>query len=197
MFLDLNLASQPYQDVRRFAWRWSLALLAVMLVSAVLVYAAVGQWRAWRATNADARKLREQIARVDAENAAAAAFLNRPANRGTRDRSQFVNQLIARKAFSWTNVLRELEKIMPPQLHVVSIRPTVNDHDELQIALEVMGRSRESALDLVRHMEDSPDFRNAQVDSESLAQGSQTGDAVKFMISAAYVPDYAKLDGGH
>jgi type IV pilus assembly protein PilN len=195
MFLDINLASQPYQDVRRFMWNWSLALLAVILLTAGLVYAAVGQVLAWRATNKDANKLREQIARVDAESKTAAAFLNRPENRGTRDRSQFLNELIARKAFSWTHVLGDLEKIMPPQLHVISIKPTINDHNELQISLEVVGHSRDSALELVRHMEASPDFRDAHVDTES-ADPSKQGGAVVFVISAAYEPDFARLQGG-
>jgi type IV pilus assembly protein PilN len=194
MQLDLNLASQPYQDVRRFAWRWGVALVTLTLLTVGLVYAAVGQLRSWHATNADANKLRQQIARVDVESATAAAFLNRPENRGTRDHAQFLNELIARKAFSWIDVLSDLEKIMPPQLHVVSIRPTVNDRNELQISLDVAGQSRESALELVRHMEESPDFRNAQVNTESAA-GGQAG-AVRFNISAAYVPNYARLEGG-
>jgi type IV pilus assembly protein PilN len=191
MYLDINLASQPYQDVRRFVMRASLVLFAAVLLTAALAYAAVAQYRAWRATNRNANQLREQIARVDAENRAAAAFLNKPENRGTRDRSQFLNELIARKTFSWTNVLADLERIMPPQVYVTSIRPSVNDRNELQISLVVEGHSRESALELVRHMEGSPDFHDAHIDTENIDPNK--GEAVKFVISADYVPDFARV----
>ena len=50
-------------------------------------------------------------------------FLNRPENRNTRDESQFLNELIERKSFSWTRVLENLEKVMPPRVHLVSISP--------------------------------------------------------------------------
>ncbi len=197
MRLEINLASQPYQDLRRFLWRWGLALLAVAVMSVALVYAAVSQYRAWRSTNAAAARLRQQIAEIDREHAAAAAYLDQPAHRGTRDRSQFLNGLIARKAFSWTLVMADLEKIMPAELHVVSIKPTVNDENELQISLEVAGRTRDPGLELVRRMEQSPDFRDAYVENESIEQ--QTKDPISVVrqsISAVYVPPFARPEGG-
>ncbi len=197
MRLDINLARQPYQDLRRFLWRWGLALLAVAVVTFGLVYAAVSQYRAWRSTNAAADKYRQQIAQIDGERAAAAAYLDQPAHRGTRDRSQFLNGLIARKAFSWTLVMADLEKIMPAELHVLSIKPTVNEQDELQISLEVAGRTRDPGLELVRRMEQSPEFRNAYVETENVEQQTQEPDsAVKQVISAVYVPEFARPEGG-
>ena len=55
----------------------------------------------------------QQIAARDQQKAKAEEILNLPANRGTRDRAQFLNELFLRKAFSWTKVFEDLERVMP------------------------------------------------------------------------------------
>src|SRR5512132_1679954 len=104
MRFDINLASQPYQDVQRFLLRWGLAIFALLLFTGGLVYAATTAFMSWRVTDKQIRYVRSQIAERDRQKAQVEAFLNRPENRETRDRSQFLNALIARKAFSWTEV---------------------------------------------------------------------------------------------
>ena len=46
--------------------------------------------------------------------------------------SQFLNDLFLRKAFSWTRVFEDLERVMPPRLHVVSIHPATNTDNQLE-----------------------------------------------------------------
>ena len=76
--------------------------------------------------------------------------LNLPANRGTRDRAQFLNDLFLRKAFSWTKLFEDLEQVMPPRLHVVSIRPERTLDNQLEIKIVVAGESRDRAIELVK-----------------------------------------------
>ena len=134
-------------------------------------------------------QIRAEIAQRDQERAQAEAFLSQPQNRTIRDRSQFLNALIERKAFSWTHVFEDLERVMPARLHVVSIHPELTSDDQLQIKLTVAGESRDRAIDLVRRMEESPRFRQPEINSENAQTNSQTpGDNVEFNISALYVP---------
>ena len=135
-------------------------------------------------------QIKAEITKRDQERAQAEAFLNQPQNRDIRDRSQFLNALIQRKSFSWTQVFADLEKVMPARLHVVSIHPEITEEEQLQIKLTVAGDSRERALDLVKRMEESPRFRQPVVNSENAQTNSQTpGDNVEFNISALYAPD--------
>ena len=101
------------------------------------------------------------------QKAKAEAILNLPDNRGTRDRAQFLNDLFQRKAFSWTKVFEDLERVMPPRLHVVSIQPEKAADNQLQIKLVVAGESRDRALELVRKMESSQHFQQTQIEQES------------------------------
>lgn len=193
MRFDINLASQPYQDVQRFLVRWGLGLFAIALLTVGLVYAATTAFLSWRVTDKQIHYLQQQIADRDRQKAEVQAFLARPENRETRDRSQFLNALIARKAFSWTEVFTDLENIMPPRLHVTAIRPEINADDQLQLHLTVVGSSRESAIALVRRLEQSPHFTQAQVQQENARQTTGGGgDAVQFEILAIYLPAFAR-----
>jgi type IV pilus assembly protein PilN len=189
MRVEINLATQPYEDARQFWFRWGGALVALAIVTLGLVYFTL---LGWVTANKDKRVIGQnlhQIADRDDQKAAAQALMNLPQNSVTRDRSQFLNGLFYRKSFSWTQVFEELERVMPPRLHVVSIQPEFAGND-LAIKLVVAGDSRDHALELVRKMEESQHFQETQIEQESAEAGSgpTAGDTVKFSISALYVP---------
>jgi hypothetical protein len=195
MRVDINLATQPYEDSGQFWLRWGsgLALLAVFTMILISVTA-----RDWVSAGRD-RKLmqqyRERIAERDQEKANAQALMNLPQNSTTRDRSQALNDLFYRKAFSWTKVFENLEQVMPPGLHVVSIHPETTLDNDLSIKLVVAGESRERALELVRKMEGSQRFQQTEIDQEvaDVAGGSAPGDNVTFTLSAVYVPEAGSI----
>jgi type IV pilus assembly protein PilN len=189
MRVDINLATQPYQDARQFWLRWGGALVALGLLTLILVYSALTGWISARKDRDLIRQRQAQIAARAQEKAQAEALLNRPEHRSTRDRSQYLNDLFQRKAFSWTKVFEDLERVMPPRLHVVSIRPEMGSEAELNIKLVVAGESRERALDLVRKMEASKRFQQTRIDQERTESGQTPGDNVQFDINAVYVPE--------
>jgi type IV pilus assembly protein PilN len=189
MRVDINLATQPYQDARRFWLRWGGALVALGLLTLILVYSALTGWVSARKDRDLIRQREAQIADRDREKTQAEALLNRPENRSTRDRSQFLNELFQRKSFSWTKVFEDLERVMPPKLHVVSIRPEMGADAGLNIKLVVAGESRERALELVRKMEASQRFQQTRIDQETSEVRQTPGDNVQFDISAVYIPE--------
>jgi len=188
MRLDINLASQPYEDARQFWMRWGTAVAALgMLTLILLVLDATGYVDARRDRIAMDQK-RSLIAERDRLRANAEEFLNRPENRTTRDESQYLNQLIERKAFSWTRVLENLEKVMPPRVHVVSISPQLNDENDLALKMTVAGDSRDRAIELAKRMEESRRFTQTNIIRESHIE-SQTGDTEQFELAAIYIPE--------
>ena len=188
MRLDINLASQPYQDARRFWVLWGLAVAgAVIVTSALVAYTASGLLQA-RRQQADIDAIQSKISALSDQESQARAVLAEPQNREIRDRSQYLNDLFHHKAFSWTKVFEDLEQVMPPHLHVVAITPALNTNNQLEIRLSVAGESRDRALELVRKMEGSKRFRETAINSES-AHGNPGQGEVEFDISALYVPD--------
>src|SRR5580698_7487446 len=192
MRVDINLASQPYEDARLFWLRWGGGLVALGVLTLLLLIITVNGWIGARKDRQLIRQYEAQSADRDKEQADAVALLNLPQNASTRDRSQFLNDLFQRKAFSWTKAFEDLEQVMPPRLHVVSIHPELTPDNELAIKLSVAGDSRDRAIDLVRKMEASQRFRQTEIQQETSEIGSAgafAGDTVMFNISALYVPE--------
>jgi type IV pilus assembly protein PilN len=188
MRLDINLASQPYEDARQFWMRWGTALAAVAILTLALLTITVSGWFAARRDHARIAALKASIAQRDLKRQQAEQFLNRPENRSTRDQSQFLNELIERKSFSWTRVLEDLEKVMPARVHLVSIQPELDEDNQLRLKLSVAGDSRDRGLELARRMEDSRRFAQTHIVTESF-RPANTGDPFQFNIVATYVPE--------
>jgi type IV pilus assembly protein PilN len=193
MRLDINLATRPYEDAREFWGRWGLGVGLVAVVTLVLLGWAVRGWTSAGRDRQNIAQLQAQIAERDSERGKAQAFLDMAANRSTRDQSQFLNGLIQRKAFSWTRVFEDLELVMPANLHVVSLRPEMNEQSQMELSMKVSGETRAAAVDLVHRMEGSKHFQSAQLTQETPVDGNGTG--VVASVVSIYVPDAVEGSG--
>ena len=192
MRLDINLATHPYEDAREFWARWGLGVGLLGVLTLVLITLAVHGWVKAGRDRQSIRHLQQQIEEKDRERAQAQAFLELDINRSTRDQSQFLNGLIQRKAFSWTRVFEDLERVMPTSLHVVSLKPELSDQNQLELEMKVAGDNRASAIELVHRMEGSTHFQGAQLVQEG---STKNGTGVAAVIVAVYVPDASNRSG--
>jgi hypothetical protein len=192
MRLDINLATHPYEDAREFWTRWGLAVGLLAVLTLALLALAVEGWMKAGRDRQDIARVEAQIAERDKERSEDQAVLNQSANRNTRDQSQFLNGLIQRKAFSWTRVFEDLELVMPSNLHVVSLRPELNEQNQMELEVRVIG-DRNAAVELVHRMEGSRHFQGAQLMQE--AQSAESGSGVVALVDATYVPDIIDRSG--
>ena len=191
MRIDINLATQPYEDSRRFWTYWGTGLGLLGLTTVLLVFIAVTRFINASHERKEISDMQAVIARFDAEKATAEAVLNQPQNRLTRDRSRFLNELFTRKAFSWTRLFEDLEQVMPAHLHVKSINPDLSKDNNIEIRMMVGGDNPDQARDLVRKMEGSRRFKQTEILLEKTNdknEGGENGDRIEFDISTLYVP---------
>jgi type IV pilus assembly protein PilN len=191
MKLNINLASRPYEDARRFYMQWLPLLVVLGAIAITLCVYAYHRFDDSRQIERQLTEKRQQVTQLDKERSEAESILNRPENSGTRDQAQFLNAIFARKAFSWTSVLADLEKIMPPRVQVVSIKPDLNADGQLQFLLSVTSDRRDDAIDLVRRMETSPRFRDPQMVSEK-AKSDSKENKLSVEIVSEYIPAVRK-----
>jgi len=190
MRLNINLASQPYEDARQFWMRWGTGLAVATILTLALLAITISGWFTARRDHAQIAQFKAEIAQRDRTRQQAEDFLNRPENRATRDQSQFLNELIERKSFSWTRVLEDLEKVMPGRVHLVSIHPELDEDNELLLKLAVAGDSRDRALELARRMEDSRRFTKTYIRRESFrTEGAVGGEPFQCDIETIYLPE--------
>jgi len=193
MRLDINLATRPYEDAREFWARWGMGVGLLAALTMILLVFAVRGWTNAGRDRHNIAQLQQQIAELNQERADDQAVLDMPVNRSTRDQSQFLNGLIQRKAFSWTRVFEDLEQVIPPNLHVVSLRPELNEQNQMQLDMKVACDTRAAAVELVHRMESSRHFQGTELVSEG--QGTEAGSGVAASVVSIYVPGATEGSG--
>lgn len=173
MRVAINLATRPYVELERLLRRLRLAV-------GVLALLAVGLGIWLHAAKASAAQQQQQLAilnakadALDREHAANEARLRQPGNAATLNRNQFLNTLFARKSFSWTAVLMDLESVLPGGVQVQSIEPILSPTGEVSIRLRVLG-DRERTVQLVRNLEGSRRFLSPRLAGEAQQTSSAT-----------------------
>ena len=198
MRFNINLASQPYEAARQFRQRIGSIVAGLALIAVLLLGYIIYQRIHSRAINQQLSQVRQEIDSLNQEEAQARAILNKPQNRDIADQSEFLNQLFARKALSWTRVFTEMERIMPFDLHVMSMKPEYSKTNDLVLRVVVATGSRDRAVELVRRMEKSNHFRQAEIVAENVTAsvGDQSAGPgnIQFDIAAVYLPNAPDTD---
>jgi Tfp pilus assembly protein PilN len=190
MRVNLNLASQKYEDVRRFL---SIARMSIAGMSMLLLFLAFLTWINYNDTKSSSARisdLKQKIAALQAKRAAAEAFENRPENKDVNQQKNFWNAEIEKKRFSWTQILNDLQRIMPARAYVSSVAPVLGPDNVFKVKLLIVGEKYENALELVKKMESSERFHNPKIISERLEKDKQSGMTQQFQIEieTAYIP---------
>ena len=202
MRISVNLANRPFVELRPlFArLRLAMALLAVLAVG-------LGFWL--HSLNAKASVARAKMDALKAktqeyqhERMVNEARMRQPQNMAVLGRSQFLNAVFARKSFSWTAVMMDLEKVLPTGVQVTSIEPQITKEGDVNIRLRVSG-DRERAVQLVRNLETSQRFLSPRLASEQAQtqEGAARGanvpvlppGSVQFEIWSGYNPLPARV----
>jgi type IV pilus assembly protein PilN len=198
MRFNINLASQPYEVARQFRRRMQAVVAALGLAAVILVSYIVYQRIHSRDVNRQLSEVRQEINSLNQEEAQARTILNRPENRDVAEQSDFLNELFARKALSWTRVFTEMERIVPYDLHVVSMKPEYTKANDLMLRIVVATGSRGRAVELVRRMEKSNHFRQAEIVAENVTAnvGDQSAGPgnIQFDIAVVYIPNVQGAD---
>lgn len=192
MRLNINLASRKYEDVRQFFVRWSLIVAALAGLALLLGALAGLSYTRSAKSGRHIKELQQQIAQLEKERQRLIDEGNRPQNRETTEQKRFWNAQIARRKFSWTQLLNDLQRIMPSRASLVSVQPELTPDHRLTLKLTIEADNRSNARELVQRMEASERFRAPKILEERAPKEAKTGTpSVKFDIGAEYIPTTA------
>lgn len=173
MLVTLNLATRPFVELRPLLAKLRLTMIALaVLAIGLIVGLRALQGRADVAT-AQMDSLKVQTAHFQSRMQKDEARMKQPQNRAVLERARFLNELFAKKSFSWTAVMMDLERVLPYGVQVTSIDPSITKEGDVNIRLRVSG-DRDKAVQLVRNLEKSRRFLSPRLSNESL-QASQQG----------------------
>jgi Tfp pilus assembly protein PilN len=158
MKISINLASQPFRrDRPMIVASVALSIVLVGTLGLLIVLA-----RADNSQLADIRKevngLRTQVASFSKQKNDAETVLRKPENAEVLETSVFLNQLLYRKGISWTRILSDLEKVTPPNVKVLNIRPSISGQGQITLDMIVGSEGPKAVLALYQNLENSPKF---------------------------------------
>ena len=82
-------------------------------------------------------------------------MLRRPENAEVLERSVFLNALLLRKGISWTRIFADLEKVLPYNVRVIQIHPTVDSLNQVSLDMQFGAESPAPVIELLKTMADS------------------------------------------
>jgi Tfp pilus assembly protein PilN len=112
------------------------------------------------------------------------AAMRLPGNEIVLDRSVFINQLIERKAISWTKIFSDLGKVLPPNVRILAVRPAVNAQDQVFLDLTVAADAPEPVIAFIIQLEGSDVFGSTAVSTQ--VPPTQTDPYYRFRMSVNY-----------
>lgn len=174
MRIQLNLASRKFVELGPLYLRLRVLIL-ILAVVAVPLWLLLGTEKR-KAADAQARldAVNHQIQALESQRQQFQAEMREPQNASVLSQSQFLNQMFASKAFSWTAVMMDLENVLPSGVQVLSIDPVISKNGKVTIRLRVNG-PHERGVDLVRNLEHSRRFLAPRLARETAENNQQNG----------------------
>jgi len=195
MRISVNLATRPFVELRPLFARLRLAMIALGVLAIGLGFGLHSLNTKAKAAQAQMDALKAKTEQFQQELRQNTARMHQPQNMAVLERSQFLNAVFARKSFSWTAVMMDLEKVLPTGVQVTSIEPTIAKDGGVSIRLRVSG-DRDKAVQLVRNLETSQRFVGPRLAGEAAQTQEGHGGggpvtmpgAVEFDIFSGYNP---------
>lgn len=182
--LHPNLASRPYRDYRPV---WVVVAILAVASAALLVYNVQTAYRYFATTSDTRAEIAQLEALIEKERRATEAARQQASQFDSvelRRRAAFVNDRIAERAFSWNQLLDDLEAVFPNDVRLVRLSPEVRPDGRILLQMSCLSRTEEGMVDLIESMLASPKFVNPfPANQNTAAEG-----LLQFSISTGYTP---------
>ncbi len=184
MRIEMNLAAEPFGGKRASWMLLGIAGGVLALALAALIWTFFGSSDLPEKSIAREKQLQLEIARINRAEAQAALKLNTPAGVDILDRSAFLNQLLLRKGISWTKTFADLEKVLPPDVRAVTIRPEVAYSGTIQLDMTVGAKTPGDFIELLIALESSEFFGHPNV--RGSAPPTENNPTFRYQLAVSY-----------
>jgi len=191
MRVNINLASRKYEDVQQFFLRWGVSLALLAALTLLLGALSVLKYTHSVKSAKETKDTQQKIAQLQKELDDAAAYERLPENvEVTRAKKYWNNQFI-RRTVSWTQLLNDLQRIMPNRAFLQSVHPELTPDNRITLELLIAGEKYDDALDLQKKLETSKCFHFPKILSDTLEKEGRgvPSNLRKFEIETNYTAE--------
>ncbi len=182
-----NLASQPFLNARPV---WLVTIVALVLAA---IFLGINVHVYLRGNRILGEQIQEQEQLLADRSTVEVALtreidqLDRVPWRGLGRKVDELNFVLRQQGFSWLALLRDIEEVLPRDVRLVRIAPTVEEV-EVALAIEGVARSRDAMLDLLENLIQDERFSNPMPSIEVSPEESGTG-IYEFALEVHYKPE--------
>ena len=184
MKIGINLATQPFRRDRPMLVATGALAIALGGLFGLLLALESMESGQMGTTRSEIARLEKQIQQLAAEQATQDAVLRQPENAVVLERSLFLNSLLLRKGISWTRIFDDLEKTLPYNVRLISIRPMVNSLNQISLEMNVGSETPPPVIEMLLRLENSDVFEAPQV--HTTLPPSQTEPLYRYRVSVTY-----------
>lgn len=185
MRIPINLASEPFRRDRPLIVASIATAVLMSAVLCVLTYLIFNERGRMAETRAAIANMESQVRTRTAEQTKLDETLRKPENAEVLERNFLLNMLVERKSISWTRIFSDLEKVMPYDVALVSVRlPQINSRNEVLLDMTVGAQGPEPVIRLFKALEASPLFGPPSVQSSN--PPSQTDPLYRYRLTVTY-----------
>jgi len=188
MTVNINLASQPFRRDRPMLIGSAVSGVLLLALLGMLISLNLSELTRLASTRKDVDRLDSQLRVIAAEQAKLEAVLRKPENAQVLDRSVLLNSLLYRKGISWTKIFADLEKTLPHNVRVISIRPSVDAQNQIMLEMNVGSEQTEPLLQLLIKLENSEQFGHTAV--SSILPPSQSEPLFRYVVNVNYAQKF-------
>ncbi|MGZ7079200.1 MAG: hypothetical protein ACXVJT_07295 [Thermoanaerobaculia bacterium] len=187
--LHLNLATNPYRDYRPVY----AVVVAASLVIALLMLNNIETYYRYVSETRNTRSKTTQLESEAAKQQRMAQAIDdklRTINSAALDRqTRFINAQLAERAFSWSELLDRLERVIPNDVRITSIQPTFNPTGLVHLELACDAKTSEGMVETITRFNRASQFSNPfpHIEQQLEKGGYQFGLAVEYRPSIARV----------
>jgi hypothetical protein len=185
---DLNLSTRPFPAYRLINVALVTILAALLVISVWQVTGFVRFSRLTRSIRTAEIDARVEAQALGARVADLESRLDRPESTAKLNEIGFLNRLITRKNLSWTRLLAVLEQMVPNNVHLVSLTPSVGANN-VTLQIQLQSKSVGDASEFISRMEKSPLFSNISVSTEQKRETTTGGGGVEIQLTTVYYPE--------
>jgi hypothetical protein len=183
--IHLNLAAHPHRDYRPV---WVVVAIAGLVTAMLMVYNLQTAYRylvETKQTRGEIQDLDDETARERAMTKSIDAALGTIDLRALDSQVKFINSKIRERAFSWSALMERLEKVVPNDVKLSDLNPTVGDDGTVGVSLTCISRKPGGMVQMLDRLLADPAFKGAFPASETIDPDGMR----RFSISVTYLPD--------
>lgn len=187
MRTSINLASRPFVDYRGFLLTAGILGLVALGFTVFLLVAGISTWRETSTTQGRLRALENRSAQLAAEQRELETEMRAPGTFEQLEQVHFVNQLIQRKAFSWTQLFFDLQERLPAQVRVLALSPSLREDGKVLVEMRLGAASQGALIECLQSLEQGQKFRDVALHTQG--EGRAGRDTIDARVTALYVGD--------